>query len=54
LTGRRRAKFEAVTRGFLPAQQRDAIAEVVLRLNEHPIADLTALLGSIGSPATAA
>jgi len=44
-----RAKFDFVTRGFVSASQREAIAEAVMSLNERPIADLTALLGSVRS-----
>jgi 2-methylcitrate dehydratase len=42
-----RAKFDSVARSFVAAQQRDAIADVVMSLNERPIGDLTNLLSSV-------
>jgi 2-methylcitrate dehydratase len=48
-----RTKFDSVTRRFVTAKQRDAIADVVMSLSERRIADLTTLLGSINSSATA-
>lgn len=47
-----RAKYERVTRAFMTAAARDAIAEVVATLDRRPIVELTALLGRIGGAPT--
>lgn len=42
-----RAKFDSVAGAFVGAERRDAIADAVRSLNARPVAELTALLGSI-------
>jgi 2-methylcitrate dehydratase len=49
-----RAKFDRVTRGFISAAERDAIANVTATLDERPITALTSRLGAIRYPAAAA
>ncbi len=49
-----RAKFDSVTRAFTTAAERDAVAGVIANLHERPVADLTVLLGGLGTSETAA
>jgi 2-methylcitrate dehydratase len=49
-----RVKFDRVTRAFVSAGERDAIANVIATLDERPIIALTSLLGAIHRPAAAA
>jgi 2-methylcitrate dehydratase len=49
-----RAKFDRVSRAFISAAERDAIANVIASLDERPVVALTSLLGAIHRPAAAA
>lgn len=49
-----RAKFDRVSRTFITAAERAAIADVIATLDERPTTDLTKLLGCIRSHAAAA
>lgn len=48
-----RAKFDNVTRTFLTAPERHAIADAIANLGERPVAELTVLLGAVHAHALA-
>jgi 2-methylcitrate dehydratase len=48
-----RAKFDRVTRAFVTAAERDAIADVIATLEERPLIALTSLLAGVGVHASA-
>jgi len=48
------AKFDSVASGFISAQPRAAIVDVIINLNERPVTELTTLLGAATTKAAAA